>query len=349
MTQVQEKTQTNLSKVATAMLDLLDARSKDVVTRRFGLKKPDPETLESIGREYGITRERVRQIEANAKRALTNLEDLYKPAYQVLSDVFTAHGGIMAQDHVVEAIRVQVGSDTPANLVAFYLVILPDFTIGAPTKMFRSHWRHDKALHPLAETVVKAAHEILHEKNHPLATNDFFDHIRRHIGTTAAQLPDAVVRAALVASLQIDPTVFDEWGLITWPEIHPRGVGDKAYAVLRRHGKPSHFREITTLINEAQFDHKKANPQTVHNELIKDSRFVLVGRGLYGLKEWGYMSGTVSDVLAAILEDAAKPLSSEELIGKVLKQRIVKKNTILLSLQNSKRFHKTTSGYTLKS
>lgn len=348
MTQVMQKTHTDLTSIAGAMLDLLDARSKDVITRRFGIRKADTETLESIGREYGITRERVRQIEANAKKALSNLEDLYTPAYQLLSGVFAKHGGIMAHDHVVEAVRETTGEDVPANLVAFYLVILPGFSTRAPSKLFTSHWRHEEAIHPLVETVVTAAHDILHEKKHPLPTNDFFNHIRQHIGTTAQQLPDAVIRAALVASLQVDPTVFDEWGLITWPEIHPRGVGDKAYAVLRRNQKPAHFREITILINQARFDHKRANPQTVHNELIKDSRFVLVGRGLYGLKEWGYMSGTVSDVLAAILEEAEKPLSSDELVGRVLKQRIVKKNTILLSLQNGKRFQKTPAGYTLR-
>lgn len=348
MTPSQDTTEVNLTQVAGNILDLLDARSKDVVTRRFGLKKANTETLESIGKEYGITRERVRQIEANAKKALSNLEDLYAPAYQVLREVFVAHGGIMSEDHAIEAVRTATGEDVSANLVVFYLMILPDFSPGAQTKFFASHWRYEKAVNPLDEKIVTTAQEILKENKHPLATAELFGQIRTHIGVEQENLSDAIVRAALTASRNIDPTVFEEWGLTTWPEIHPRGVGDKAYAVLRRHAKPAHFREITELINLASFDHKKANPQTVHNELIKDSRFVLVGRGLYGLKEWGYMSGTVSDVLAAILEDAEQPLTSEELIGRVLKQRIVKKNTILLSLQNSKRFQKTGSGYTLR-
>jgi DNA-binding winged helix-turn-helix (wHTH) protein len=62
---------------------------------------------------------------------------------------------------------------------------------------------------------------------------------------------------------------------------------------------------------------------------------------LYGLKEWGYMAGTVADVLENILRGAQQPLSREELISEVLKQRFVKKNTILLSLQNSRRFRRT--------
>ena len=55
---------------------------------------------------------------------------------------------------------------------------------------------------------------------------------------------------------------------------------------MRKHGSPMHFREATEAI--AKTFGKKVNDATCHNELIKDSRFVLVGRGLYALTEWGY-------------------------------------------------------------
>ena len=337
---------TDLSQVANAILALLDARSKDVVTRRFGLKQAQPETLESIGRGYGITRERVRQIESNAKKALAALSDIHQPAHALLADVFADHGGIMSQEHCIDAVCRHTKQDVPANLIVFFLTILPGFAQVNAKDVFGPHWRLEKSVTNHATDIVTAAQEILTTIHHPVPTKQLFEDLRSHL-KTEHHLTDNVIEAMLRASMKVEQTVFDEWGLIIWPETHPRGVGDKAYAVLRRHAKPAHFREITTLINGAGFDHKKANPQTVHNELIKDKRFVLVGRGLYGLKEWGYMSGTVTDVLEAILKDAEKPLTSDELIGRVLKQRIVKKNTILLSLQNNKRFQKTTAGYTL--
>lgn len=156
------------------------------------------------------------------------------------------------------------------------------------------------------------------------------------------------IAAALIASQPIEQTVFQEWGLTSWPEVSPRGVGDKAYAVLRREGKPAHFRDIANTITQSHFDTKQANAQTVHNELIKDNRFVLVGRGLYGLSEWGYVPGTVADVLETVIRKSDAPLSREELIEAVLKQRLVKKNTILLGLQNSKRFAKVGDRYRLR-
>ena len=85
-------------------------------------------------------------------------------------------------------------------------------------------------------------------------------------------------------------------------------------------------------------------PQTVHNELIKDPRFVLVGRGLYALKEWGYEEGQVKDVILKILKEARKPLPKEEILAGVLKQRMVKENTVLLNLNNKKYFLKTPEG-----
>jgi len=84
--------------------------------------------------------------------------------------------------------------------------------------------------------------------------------------------------------------------------------------------------------------------QTVHNELIKDSRFVLVGRGIYALEEWGYYPGQVKDVILRVLREERKPITKEEILEKVLEQRLVKENTILLNLSNKKYFERDVQG-----
>ncbi len=61
-----------LNDLTSTLLEALDERSRDVMLRRFGIKTGDVETLESIGKEYGITRERVRQIESQAKKMLAS-------------------------------------------------------------------------------------------------------------------------------------------------------------------------------------------------------------------------------------------------------------------------------------
>lgn len=338
--------QVNFNELTDAALQALDARSRDIIVRRFGLGKDEKETLESIGTEYGITRERVRQIEANAKKELTGMKDLFVSIEKLLMQVFQEHGGLLSEDYAVSVVRDKTKADVTPHVLNFYLTILPQFHEQAATALFEDHWKHEESLHDKIEAIVTTAMDILKEKNAPIALSALVEAIAHKLdkGVTHPH-----IHAALTASKHVSPTAFGDWGLIGWAETSPRGVGDKAFAVLRRNGKPAHFREITTLINDAKFDHKKANPQTVHNELIKDGRFVLVGRGLYGLKEWGYMPGTVADVLTSILSKVSKPMSKQELVEEVLKQRIVKKNTILLSLQNTKRFTKADKDlYTLK-
>ena len=53
-----------------AALDDLDDREKDVVRMRFGLDGTEPLTLEQVGKHFGVTRERVRQIEARTMSKL---------------------------------------------------------------------------------------------------------------------------------------------------------------------------------------------------------------------------------------------------------------------------------------
>ena len=153
----------------------------------------------------------------------------------------------------------------------------------------------------------------------------------------------------ITISKNVGKNIFNEVGLVSWPEIRPKGVKDKAYLVLKKNNDPKHFSEIAKLINAAGFQGKKANVQTVHNELIKDNRFVLVGRGMYALSEWGYKSGTVKDVLVDLLKNSSKPMPKTALLTKVMNARMVKENTILLNLQDSKTFVKNEDGtYELK-
>ena len=137
--------------------------------------------------------------------------------------------------------------------------------------------------------------------------------------------------------------LFDNWGLVSWGTVHPKKINDKIYLVLKKAGKPLHFTEIATLINETKFDEKIAYPATVHNELILDDKYVLVGRGMYALKEWGYKPGTVASVVEDLLKENGA-MTKEEIIEKVLEKRNVKESTIYLSLMNNDKFVKGKNG-----
>lgn len=327
----------------------LDARSRDIITRRHGLASGTIETLESIGQEYGVTRERVRQIEAQAKKLLSRRDDLLVGADEELKHIFTHFGGALAEDHLIEVVAELTHGKLKPTMISFYLELLPHYAYITTSVVLGPHWCHAHIHNEYRESVGKAAEEVLKKARHPVGEEALVQEVRSMLRASEQKLPQACLHALLRASKELKRTVFGEWGLVSWVETQPRGVGDKSYVVLRRHGKPAHFREVTAMINDAHFDHKQAHAQTVHNELIKDDRFVLVGRGLYGLTEWGYMPGTVADVLEAVLARANRPLTREELLQRVLEQRLVKKTTVLLGLQNSHRIQRVKGNlYTLR-
>ena len=157
-----------------------------------------------------------------------------------------------------------------------------------------------------------------------------------------------VLYSALKAAKGINQNKFGYWGIHDSREIKPKTVNDKIYLILKFKNKPMHFVEIADEINAIVFDRKKANPATVHNELILDDKFVLIGRGLYGLNEWGYKRGTVADVIKEVLEESDSALTRDEIIEEVLKRRVVKKTTIILALMNKDRFSRNNGAYILK-
>ncbi|RPI53593.1 MAG: hypothetical protein EHM49_04165, partial [Deltaproteobacteria bacterium] len=174
------------------------------------------------------------------------------------------------------------------------------------------------------------------------------EEISRKITSKVEGLERERILAYLNVLASIKKNKFGKWGKAHWTEVNPKGTREKIYLVLKEKKKPLHFTEIAALIDKYNLGKKKAHPQTVHNELIKDSRFVLIGRGIYAMREWGYQEGTIKDVLIDILKKKARPMDKEDIIKEVLKARKVKKTTIMINLNNPKFFKKVDGHYSVK-
>jgi len=329
--------QSELSKRVNKVLDNLPKqRLKDVAQRRFGLKDGQRETLEAIGQSYGITRERVRQIESDALKILRASHNLavLKPVFDYLNKIFEKHNHLVAEQRLFDYI---IGHPDPHPLRSATVIVL---TLGKPYKYysesekFHPHWVTKENARKKVEKVVDYLIKHLDEKSETHQPET----ILNHLSSKFNNLSKNTAINALDVSRYIDNNVFGEVGLTHWPEINPRGMRDKAYLVLKKEGTPHHFTDITELINKANFSSQKAYPQTVHNELIKDERFVLIGRGIYALVEWGYRPGTVRDVIKQILTERGRPLPKKEIISAVLDQRKVKPSTVTINLQNNPEF-----------
>lgn len=214
--------------------------------------------------------------------------------------------------------------------------------------MLHDRWYTKAEALKAAESIIARTAEELATVKKPVPAATLFQILKTHAKAVLGTVPNPdTLESYLSISKLIKQNPYGEFGLVTWPSIKPRGVKDKAYAVLAKSGKPMHFREVAGAISKSGWSPKRAHPQTVHNELIKDPRFVLVGRGLYALTEWGFEPGTVSDVITGVLKIAKKPLSKDDITKRVLAQRFVKPNTVFLNLQNKALFRKTGEGYAL--
>lgn len=323
-----------IEKIVGDILGTIDReREREIVSRRYGLFDRK-ETLEQIGELLGITRERVRQLEkAVVIRLRTQAENGQLPYIEEVQTAF-----VEAIDTMGKVARVQ---DLSARFtakndkldqarVAFLAQLCPELTVIEDN----DHYHH--AVGIVAHHDDKKIAELI---------SGLIDAIKKHgepadIKTVAQKAghSDPEHTQALAGVSKHLATLNGRWGLVKWPMVNPKNIRDKIYVILKENGKHMHFNEIAEAIKDSEFKRKDVTTQAIHNELIKDKRFVLIGRGIYALKEWGYNKGTVADIITDVLQKAGEPLHRDEIVKRVLKSRYVKETTILLNLQGKQQF-----------
>ena len=336
MTEIAENTQTvDLATGVNDIISLIDQeREREIVTRRFGLYDRR-ETLEQIGELLGITRERVRQLEKAILVKLKGLAEkgdtdvvfqLEKVFIRTLSEMGRA---ARVQDLADKLYGHKTSIQERAH-IAFIATLAPNLTVLDENDNYHQAVAHSdygdqKKLKGRVDEIVTT----IKEGKTPQTVDQLFDKL-------SYEHPNQV--AALASISKKLAHLRDLWGLAKWPTVNPKNIRDKIYVVLADNGKPMHFSDIASAIKDSSFKRKDVTTQAIHNELIKDKRFVLIGRGIYALDTWGYSKGTVSEIITDVLKKAGEPLHRDEIVKRVLDSRQVKETTILLNLQSKPQF-----------
>ncbi len=314
-------------------------KQRRVVLGRFGIKNGSRQTLQAIGNELKVTRERVRQIEEQAlKKIAKHLEGeaawILEPAEKHLR----SSGGVRREDdflmEMVQTLKLPASVKFPESKLSFIFIAAQRPLLSKETDEMNGYWFLDDKARAKFLDFVKEVNGFLKSSKKEEVLNK---------KTYQAYCKNVAAYHLLSIPKFFGTNVFGDFGLRDWPEIEPRTIRDKVYLVLRKHAAPLHFEQIATAVAKYGLDKKPAHVQTVHNELIKDGRFVLVGRGMYALKEHGFESGTVREVIARLLKKHGA-LSSAEVVKLVNEQRWLKENTILLNLQNRRYFRRLDNG-----
>ena len=326
-----------IARAIESSLNIIDQdREKKIISCRFGLSG-HKETLEQIGDSLSVTRERVRQLEKvilirlriNAKEG--KIENL-PAAEKLIIRNLTETGRVSKISDLADKIYGRKTTNAEkAGLnfigeISSVLTIIPEndkYFLGLGI----ADYGDEKKIKGKIDEVVK----IIKENKSPLSLDELDSHLDYEHPSHIAAI------ASLSKNLS---TLNGLWGLSKWPTVNPKNIRDKIFVILENAKKPMHFNEIADAIASSNFKRKNVTVQAIHNELIKDSRFVLIGRGIYALDAWGYKKGTVSEIIVNIIKKARRPLSREEIISNVLASRKVKETTILLNLQNKNLFKK---------
>lgn len=323
-----------------ALRGLKRDRDRQILSRRFGLGMAKYQTLEAIGQSFGITRERVRQIE---KAALGKIKaapsEPVVAAGRALTVAIEQNGGVVPLSLLAE----QLGAADAAS--RSYIYFLAKLANGIEVIDENDHLHTGLVLSSkLDASQVKRLSGEFVDAIKKLASPATLGELIKQMGVKVSTQMLENVALMTKAAAQLD----NQWGLAIWPHVNPKSIRDKTYVVMKKHNKPLHFSHIATKIQGVGSGRRSVTMQAVHNELIKDARFVLIGRGIYALAEWGYAPGTVADIIIDVLKSEA-PLHRDEIVRRVLEKRQVKSTTIILNLQEKSLFDRSAKAtYKLK-
>lgn len=319
---------------------VLSSKEKEVVVKRFSLDNSPRQTLEKIGQHFSVTRERIRQIEKIALSKLRRTAENTKFAniHEFAKEILAASGNVLREDLLISEILKKINSTSQldGNIIRLALTICPDFERIEKNLMYHPLWMLEPMTAEELETICNAINAVLSKRKEVVAEEILLVDTASYLQNKGRTFSSETILSCSDVDKRFKK-VSEGHGLMAWRHINPKSIRDKAYIVLKKAGMPLHFVEIANRILSSGFDKKIVTVQAVHNELIRNEMFVLVGRGLYALKEWGYKSGTVTDVIEDILRKK-NPMTKQEIIAAVLKQRYVKKGTISLSLQKNPQF-----------
>jgi hypothetical protein len=333
----------NMEEIITNIIKVLAPRQQEIIMGRFGLGKfKRQNTLAAIGAKYDITRERVRQIESASLATLASAI-ASSPESQLVLKAGKARleeaGGILEKrEFFAKPLPITGVSDRHLGLL---LASSKAFSFRDEDEEYHPFYYVNDGAFKNMQNVVSQWADTLQKRKDTVLAGAYNTEFEKFV--KAKNLNAEFVKNYLAVSKGLHANPYGDMGLAEWPEIRPQTIRDRIYLILKKNGNPLHFETIAKEINKVGFDSRKALPATVHNELIKDIRFILVGRGMYGLSEHGYEAGTAREVIHRILK-VRGPMKPRDVILAVQKERFLKPNTVLVNLQNKSFFRRLNDG-----
>ncbi len=330
------------------VLQSVSEKEKVVICSRIGLNG-DKKTLQEIGNNFkpSITRERVRQIEASGIEKIGRVirsSDLWVFQEKAI-EILKIHGGVLTKDNLVNALIKENDLDSALNPSVLEIIVQAEKQINKskPKLGYRTYFYLDDINVKMISEIQKESVKALKKKKDVIEDRLLFSIAYRNLQQKYANLDFILVNSLWDIFEDIVKWEGNLVWLTKWKILNPKTLKDKAIYVMKKEKIPMHFIGISNKITE--YLGEKVKVSTIHNELIRNNDFVLIGRWIYALKEWWFKSGTVLDVIIDIMKESSEAMKTEDIITNVLKVRNVKNATIYMNLQNKKYIERVWRNY----
>lgn len=328
-------TNKNIEKSFEEVLNSLSQKEKSVISKRVGLTG-QKETLQNIWNSFtpNITRERVRQIEESGIKKIGRIikATILTEIQSKWVEYIRLHGWVISKEKLINILIKELELESSVNGDIIEAIIQSDLEVTKSKQKLgcKIHFISDETNKVNISLVHKEALKILKKKKDVMEKTALYEMIAENL----AEKHLSLVFIDSCLELFDDIIMWEEVliGLTKWKILNPQTLKDKALYIIKKEKVPMHFVDISNKITEYLWESVKIN--TIHNELIRNSEFVLIWRGIYALKEWWFVPGTVLDVIVNVLEKKWEPMSTEDITKEVLKTRNVKQTTIYMNLQN---------------
>jgi len=267
----------------------------EVIRARFGLEGSEKYTLEAIGKLLDRTRERVRQIEAESLRRVSDvvvgrkplkhsrLSDSIQKEFLEVRDAVSELGNVVSEDAVSDLLQRRYGTNSHrfgGNELSFLLRVLgfrqvtvgTDKTAAKPLQAWTDDERIDSGL---LQKAVSTVAKVLRDSVTPLPLLDI---CLRVGGTSHSPVP----RKYILDAVRVSPGVEEnEEGRFQIRFDLLRSVADKAYRILHESQDPMHYRAIWREMNHRLAIQGERVGQTIRSltgQMASDDRFQAIGK-----------------------------------------------------------------------
>jgi DNA-directed RNA polymerase delta subunit len=324
-----------------SVLEYCKPAEQYVLVEKYGLVSWKAKPMQQIGKEFDMSRERIRQI---LNKSLTKVRRLLSQHSELESIIEQARELVKENNFMMkeeDLINKLLDNKVWLDYNELLLILSSDYDLYYihRNKRFIKFFYIEPVFEELLNDIHDTIYSLIKENKAPISEDKIFYKMKNLFSSKFQRnqsIKDVLDNEDFYKNIiLLSRYLYTLDGLVwfaTHAEVNPKTMKLKIEYVLSQAGSPLHYEEIAKRVKDT-FNLESIKVPTIHNELVKNKEFINVGMWTYGLASWGYNGENTLEAIKAILAKAWRPMKTSEIAKEVLKERLVKEVTILLVLQ----------------